>query len=327
MNQTHHRKLAFLGLALGLAAPVASHAATVTLNASDTINNSSFNAAGGWSDASAPHGGGDYLVNNGIRLRTPANGSSHAFAGDSLTLGPSGTTGYGLPGGELMYKGTGNTGTITINSLILNGGSIAHANGVGDIFNLAGNISVLANSTIYTKQGQINLLANLSGAGTITNPGSDGVGSRNLTLSASANTFTGNLVIGQTAFAGAANARLELAQNANLNFVIGANGINNSVSGLGGATFNGLFNFDLSGASTSLGDSWSIATVATKSFGGTFGVNGFTDAGGDTWQRNANGVTYLFDEGNGMLTVVPEPSTFALMGLSGLALVLRRRLA
>ena len=57
----------------------------VTLNQSDTINNSSFESGLNWSDGNAPSIGSDYLV-NGFTLRTPADGANHFFTGNSLTL-------------------------------------------------------------------------------------------------------------------------------------------------------------------------------------------------------------------------------------------------
>jgi autotransporter-associated beta strand protein len=275
----------------GLAATVAR--GQVTLTTGDAFGSSSFNTAGNWSQALAPHSGTNYLVNV-IQLRTPPDGNSYTFAGDSLTIGSS---------GQLSYKGTGTVGTITVTNLILNGGSITHLNGVGDLFRLAGNLNITAGSVIHAKQGVISLAGVLSGAGTITIPNSDGAG-RTLVVSNSANTYTGSIVN---------NGSFTLAAGANLNFVIGASGVNNRVSGTGASTvFNGRFVFDLSNASTNLGDSWTIASAAGQSFGSTFSVDGFTRAGfgtgAGTWDISTNGVFYEFVTSSGILSVVAEPS-------------------
>ena len=268
-------------------------AAMVSLNASDTIGTSSFNSAGHWNNAAVPSAGNDYSTGDFI-LRTPADGASYTFAGDSLTV--NNTNGYAQ---GLLYKGTGNTGVITVGDLILNGGFVSHGNGTGDVFQIDGNINVLSDSSIYAKQGAINVLAKISGSAKITNPGSDGAG-RILTLLSPANTFTGSIVN---------NGRFALADDAVLNFVIGANGVNNSVSGTGAeTTFDGDFVFDLSGASSNVGDSWLIASAANQSFGATFHVPGFTESG-DVW---SNGV-YRFSESTGELSVIPEPSTLAIL--------------
>jgi len=284
--------LVLAAVALG-AWPVASRAA-VTLTTGDSLGNTSFNAAGNWTEPMAPHAGTNYLVSV-VQLRTPADGGSHTFLGDSLAI----TT-----GGQLSYKGTGTAGTITISNLILNGGAVWHLNGAGDLFQLAGNLSVVSDSVVYARQGPILLGARLVGQGTITNPGSDGTG-RTLTIANSSNTFTGSLVN---------HGRLVLADGANLNFVVGANGVNNSVSGTGPeTTFDGRFAFDLSGASTNVGDSWTIVTASPRSFGGTFAVDGFDLVGGGTgagkWQAAAKGAIYSFDTASGVLQVVTDFAT------------------
>ncbi|TWT35272.1 hypothetical protein KOR34_01600 [Posidoniimonas corsicana] len=301
MNPKH--SLTSIGIALVISAPL--FAADISLTADDGFGASSFNSAGNWSDSLAPALGNDYFTGD-FRVRTPADGGSYTFGGDSLTVNNTGDPLFGL-----SYKGTGDTGTITVANLILDGGSINHINGGGDIFNLAGAISVVSDSVIYAKQGPINVLADLSGSATITNPGSDDAG-RTLTLQSSSNTFNGSIVN---------SGRFALADGANLNFVIGASGVNNSVTGVGPETvFNGLFNFDLSGASAALGDSWMIAGADNQSFGDSFAVAGFT-ANGDVWSNGA----YRFSESTGVLSVVPEPAS-ALMGIvAGLGLVTVRR--
>ena len=277
-------------------------AATVTMSASDGFGTSSFNSAGQWDNAAAPSAGNDYFTSQ-YRLRTPTDGNSYTFAGDSLTIDPTGAAPGDLLG--MSYKGTGNTGTITVGNLILNGGAINHLNGVGDVFNLDGSISVVADSYIYAKQGLINVMADISGSSSITNPGSDGP-ERTLTFLSSTSTFTGDIIN---------DGRFALADDAVLNFVIGASGVNNSVSGTGAeAVFDGDFVLDLSGAGTSYGDSWAIVSAANASYGETFNVVGFTPSG-DVW---ANG-DYRFNEGTGVLSVVPEPGSLALV-LIGVAL-------
>ena len=283
-------------------------AVTITLTAPDTVGQSSFNSGLHWSDLLPPSTGNDYEVSIN-QLRTPPDGGTYTFGGDSLKINT---------GGILMYKGTGTTGSITIANLIGNGGSVIdHRNGSGDICNLYGNISVVADSVMYAKQGPINVYSAISGSSMITNTGSDGAG-RTLTFYSSANTFTGSIVN---------NGRFALADNALLNFVIGASGVNNSVSGTGAETiFNGDFNFDLTGAGTTLGDSWAVVSSTAKTFSDTFSINGFHEVGSlGFWNDSANGVVYQFSESGGTLTVVPEPATMVLLGLGSLALLRRRK--
>ena len=166
-----------------------SHAASVTMTNSDTVGNSSFNSGLNWDSGAAPSAGNDYITGDFI-LRTPADGSSHTFGGNSLTV--SNVTGY--PRG-LLYKGTGATGVITINDLRIDGAYVSHANGVGDVFQLAGSINVVSDSTIYAKQGEIYISAPISGSGSLTIPQSDAYGEdrRYVTLLTNNPLFTGKI--------------------------------------------------------------------------------------------------------------------------------------
>jgi autotransporter-associated beta strand protein len=138
------------------------------------------------------------------------------------------------------------------------------------------------------------------------------------------NTYTGTTTVS----AGA----MTLTDNAQLKFVIGASGINNSLNGIGTVNLDGDFNFNLTGAGTTIGNSWNIINVSTltETFNGTFSVVGFTRQGGGTgaglWDGSANSAQYQFDTASGLLTVVPEPSTWALLAFSlTTIMVLRRR--
>jgi len=289
--------------------PVLSNAAIVTMDTSDGFGASSFNSNLNWDNNAAPSAGNDYRTGN-FTLRTPADANAYMFGGDSLTINNTGAYPQGL-----FYKGTGtsaSTGTITINNLFLAGGLISHGQGDANFFNLAGNITVGANSTIWAKQGPTNIFSSISGSSTITVPMPDGdLSARVLTFHSTLSTFTGNLIN---------NGRFVLADNAVFNFAIGAAGLNNSISGSGSQTdFHGDFVFDLSGASSGLGDSWTVATTGT--FGSAFTVAGFTDNLDGTW---TNGI-YKFDEATRMLSVIPEPSTSLLGALGMLALLRRRR--
>ena len=271
-----------------------AHALSVTLTNSDAVGASSFNAKLNWGDSVAPTNINTYST-GGFILRTPTGGGSYTFGGASLTINTN---------GNIYYKGSGSTGTITVNNLIFAGGTNVHNSSTVDYFRLAGNVNIAADSTIYAKQGPTIIYAVLSGNAKITNPGSDGTPCV-LIVTNSANTYTGSIVN---------NGRFQLAVNGNLNFVIGASGVNNSVSGTGAqTTFDGRFAFNLFGASTTVGSSWTIASASGQTFGSGFSVDNFTRQGGGNgpgyWDYNAGGFYYEFDTSSGILSVVSAPST------------------
>ena len=66
---------------------------------------------------------------------------------------------------------------------------------------------------------------------------------------------------------------------------------------------------------------WTIVDAST------FTVTGWTDLGGDKWSFVQGSSTYVFDEATGIVTAVPEPAAWGLMGVGLLTLtaVWRRR--
>lgn len=279
-----------------LVIPAICLATPVKMTNSDEIGYSSFDKAGQWDNGEVPASGNDYSTGD-FRLRTPPDGENHKFLGDSLTVNDSAddiTTG-------LTFKGLPALGNncieITIEDLVLDGGQLMHLMGPDHIWQLNGNINVTSDSRIWALQGPIDIQANIEGHSDITipRPNVDERWMRCVTLMAK-NSFTGNIIN---------QGYLRLAESGSLTFVIGTDGDNNSVSGDSalGTVFDGQFNFDLSGASTNIGDSWVVANTANKSFGPTFSVAGFTDQLNNTWRKG----NYEFDEFTGTLSVFPVP--------------------
>ncbi len=289
---------------MGLTATVyKSTATTVSLTASDLMGYSAFNSAPCWSDGHFAHSGASYFTGN-YGIRTVASTYSFKFAGDSLTLNNSGD----LTGGGLLFKGVGTSAVITFDNLILDGGSIRQisSNGTADLFQLAGNLTVKSASYICALNGNINVLADLHGTANLTIQSA----TNNVTLVSSNNDFTGNInVLGKFA----------LARNANMKFAIGANGVNNAVSGASATAvaLNGVFDLDTTNASSAIGDSWKLVNAANVTYGNTFGVDGFSKFNG-IWHDYLNGLTY--SESTNALTVVAKSATVTWGGDSSTSL-------
>jgi autotransporter-associated beta strand protein len=120
------------------------------------------------------------------------------------------------------------------------------------------------------------------------------IGDGTLTLAA-LNTYTGNTAVN--------GGTLNLADNAQLKFVIGANGVNNSIGGTGTLTLDGDFVIDTAGADLTLGNSWPLVNVGTltETFGATFTVVGFNESS-NVWTKSEGGNIWTFTEATGTLT-------------------------
>ncbi len=148
--------------------------ANFSLNASDSLNNSSFNIIGNWVTngtanpaTTSPFSAGAYNI--GVNtLRTPTGGNA-TFGGASLKL----SAGAPAASGSLLLKGP-NGATVTINNLILSGGVLGHGanSGAAGILSVAGNINVISNSTVSgfgTTARYVGIVANLSGGASLSN--------------------------------------------------------------------------------------------------------------------------------------------------------------
>lgn len=235
---------------------------------------------------------GDYNVFGGATLAVAS-----AAEGSNVRLG-SGAN-FDMDNGTLLFSGGlgGAENTHTRNTALGAGGGTFVLGNTG------------AQNPIITWNG------NISGTGdlTIANSG----GNSGEFILGGAVTHTGNTIINS-------GSTLTLAdEGGSMTFVIGANGVNNSILGEGALNLNGVFIFDLASASENLDDSWAIVSHLTldQNYGPSFSVQGF-DNNGDLW---TSGI-YQFDQATGILTVIPEPATFSFIGgLLAIGVVFLRR--
>jgi hypothetical protein len=209
-----------------------------------------------------------------------------------------------------------NTGATQIGFIAANGADrdLTFSAGTGTNSTLTVDASATGNKTLgsfegSTTPGELVLLSNLdvthNGTGNlifaseIRGPGDLNVAGSGLTVFSGINIYTGNTTV---------DGALTLSDDAQLVFTIGTNGVNNTLSGSGSVTLDGDFLLDLTGAGTTLGDSWEIVDVntLTETFDATFSLastaGSFTETNG-VWSISENGVVYEFAENTGLLTV------------------------
>lgn len=273
---------------------------------------------------------GNVLIDKGATTFASGSSATTVFGNtaNTITLGSAGR------GAASLVGTNANTGFEVKNNIIVaasTGGTLllgANINGNGTgIFSgtvtLNGDVTLLSNKittsdTRFTKA--------ISGNGGVTTAGTGlvrfGDGTTAVTES-----YKGNTTLSET-------SSLILSSNAKLTFTIGADGINNKITAIGGnnnvLTLDGAFAFDLTGAAAN--GTWQIVDVSllNETFNQTtFGV--FTSTG-TAWTENSNvwtytsgSVTYSFSEATGALTAVPEPTTALLLGGGLMVLLFRRR--
>jgi autotransporter-associated beta strand protein len=225
-----------------------------------------------------------------------------------------------LTAGELYLK---SGGIMTPADFKLEGGFEKPAMDInlgGGILGAIQNWTSSMNMTLTGSNGNINFKAadEASGAHDITLNGvlsGDGgltkIGGGILLLGG-ANVYTGNTVVNA--------GTLTLGTGASLLFKLNATGDINTLANNGGiVTLNGSINIDVADYAT--GSTWDLFD-GTVGFGAGFSVNG--------WQQEADGLwsfgtDWSFDQLSGVLTVIPEPSTWALLGIGTALLYITRR--
>jgi autotransporter-associated beta strand protein len=134
------------------------------------------------------------------------------------------------------------------------------------------------------------------------------VGTGTLTL-AGLNTYTGNTTIN--------GGKLVLDYSGQLKFSIGADGVNNTITGSGAVQLDGIFLINLENANLTHGNSWQLVDVdnLTETYGLDFFVQSFdADEDGVTWSLVDGDKTWTFSEDTGVLSlsIVPTVTGFAL---------------
>lgn len=293
----------------------------------------------------ANSGAGSITISNAISFANDF--TANIASGVSVTAGQmNGGSNWEKTGaGTLTVRRLDATATIKAGVLILNSDGNEKAKNTtidaGATLRMAANngiintYTVTVNGTFEFNAGISDRVGNLTGSGLIT-----GAAGSQLTFGNGTATYSGNIsgaiqlvkeaagtqtMGGQYTNTGNTTINtgtLTYADNSLLTFYIGANGVNNTLGGVGTANLNGDFAFDLSGAAA-LG-SWQIVDVTslTETFGSTFLVRDFTEVEDGIWSNGA----YTFSEFNGQLTSVPEPTASAVLGLLGIGfLAVRRR--
>ncbi len=312
------REIGFLAsIVVILTVPAAANA-QYYLTANDAANTSSFNSAGHWNNSAAPSAGNTYSTEHWL-LRSPVSGGSYLsgtniFPGNSLTVGGTdGTAGAqpfsGSTGGNdsLIFKASALT--LIITNLIVDGGQVRDGNGDGQITYLAGNLYATTNGCAFMAQDTNVIESAISGPGPIyIGDNGSGDSERWIFFTSGQSTYSGNIIFDPT-HSGQGYSELGFTPGSIMNFVIGTNGQNNSLSGEGTVQLNGNWNIDLTNADNSPADVWTLVDITSTNiaatYGSTFSINGFAQSAVNTnlWYEEANGVVYEYNETNGELTI------------------------
>ncbi|MCP5537868.1 MAG: PEP-CTERM sorting domain-containing protein [Akkermansiaceae bacterium] len=305
------KKLPLLATAATLACLTASlHAATVYRINSGAGSGQYWNQAANWNDSGNPAASGkDYVVANGQNLR-----ASGEFAGDSLTFTNGGSLGIfnAVTVDNLSMTGSGNN-YIVHNALTI---SLSNKSGGTSSFDISSdsltfNTGAVSNRTLTINQAISGTAKLISRVGYKFN--STKTDNTNKTVFASAsNTWSGDIEL----------------QNGTFDFTHGISAqtltLNGDASEIGGLS---------EGYSTARffindGESYTFTSITTGTHSLDLGTYSVDDL--NSWlSGNGESDKALFEAVGGasglIIVAVPEPSSAALLGLGGLALILRRR--
>jgi autotransporter-associated beta strand protein len=212
----------------------------------------------------------------------------------SLTLSRfiTGTATVTVSGGTLVLTGA----NVHTGGTVVNAGTLSIGNG-GTTGTNTGNITNNA-SVVFNRSDASTYAGIISGSGSLQK-----LGAGTLSLS-NANTYSGSTTVN--------GGTLNLLDNASLRFVIGANGVNNTLTGSGAAILAGDFVLDLTGANSTNGNSWQLVNVGTltETYDPTFTLVGFTEVA-SVHTLTVGATTWTFTEATGLLTASSAESPFS----------------
>ncbi len=328
--------LSALGLAgFGVEAKAQTEPVTVTMD----VTNQTWTTASAWSDDQVPHSDADYVVGVGFVVRTPTSGSN-TFGGKSLRLS-----------GQLNL-GSGNGTTTTINSFTLqSGGVIVNATGsssqtlAGSSLNVVGTGFIKSTGTTAStgNNRNINVDSLISGGSGAT---LHFLRQGTFTVTNIANDFAGTWKVGGSATVAGIDGGPGTVSN-NSTTISTLSAINGDVSGVNSSLgvnasvvldhwsrFNVGFDWSTTGSLTLKNNDGATNAVIMKldhNFSvGSLSVAGSSPLAAGTYDYSdlfAAGFGDYFTDDGGTITVVPEPSTAALVagGLVAGVILLRRR--
>jgi chondroitin-sulfate-ABC endolyase/exolyase len=243
-------------------------------------------------------------------------GGNNSFSG-GLTVNPSsGANVFPLRAGSAAAFGSGNVTLGQYGTLDLNG-----------FDNTTGLLASAGTNGRVTNHGAADATLTLGGAGTPTYGGVIQDGAKKLSLTktgagtqilSGALTYTGDTSVSAGGF--------ELAASGSLGFRPLANDVCNRVTVASGASsvFRGSFVIDLSGATATAGNTWTLvaAAASTATYAATFQVPGFTKstpAGGTVWTKIDGTRTWTFTETTGVLRLQISGYATWIAGFSALS--------
>ena len=255
---------------------------TIQVDAGTTLNVTSISIGTGTNvGAGLTLNGGSVNSSGAVQFGTGSGSASGTLQLNSGTL-----TVPSITKGAVTFTANFNGGTLKANatSLAFLTASTAKVQAGGALIDDGGNAITIAQPLIHDTA----LAATPDGGLT-----KSGVGT--LTLSG-ANTYTGNTTVSA--------GTLELAATTgSLKFVPTTNGLSNKITGGGTLSLKGIFNIDLTGATATPGNSWTLVDVGTltETFDTSFAITDFTENAG-VWTKPYGMNVWTFKESTGVLT-------------------------